>query len=121
MEIKLKKKRTSARAMFKIIESFFREAEKVFRIDSSKADRLVRKAVRISNKARRPLPPIFKKRFCRHCGSYWSFSSNVRVRLRGKKVVYSCLNCKSHLRHPYVKEKKMKQKSMDNGHSRIGY
>ena len=107
MKRRFREKRVSSKAAFKIVESFFNEAGKIFKVDSGKADRLIRKAVRVSNKARRPLPSSFKKRFCRHCGSYWSFSCNVRVRLRGKKVVYSCLDCKSHFRHPYVREKKL--------------
>ena len=103
-----RRKRISPGRALKSVRFFFGEAEKVFRTDSGKADRFVRKAARASSKARRPLPSSFKKRFCRHCGSYWSFSSNVRVRLRGKKVVYSCLSCKKHCRHPYLKEKKRK-------------
>ena len=102
------RKRMSKKKALSLVEELFSKAENIFRSNPKMSNRFVRKAVRISNKARMSLPSSFKKRFCRYCRVFWVFSENVRVRLHNKKVIYSCLNCKNHTRHPYVREKKFK-------------
>ena len=108
---KLLKSGSSRRLITEHIKTLFTEAEKAFKKDPKLADRYVRKARRAAQRARMPIPYAFRKRFCRHCGSYWMPGNTVRVRLQKQKVVYYCLNCKHYTRHPYVREKKaMKRK-----------
>ena len=104
-------KKPGKKATLEKVRRLFVDAEQAFEKDRELAGRHVRKAVRASKKARLPLPSVLKKRFCRHCGAFWMPSKTVRVRLRNRKVVYSCLVCKRHLRHPYVREKKAKRSS----------
>ena len=39
------------------------------------------------------LPPDFRRRLCRSCGSYLVPGRNLRVRLRAKRTVQTCLKC----------------------------
>tara|TARA_B100000315_G_scaffold28857_1_gene24559 strand:- start:687 stop:1019 length:333 start_codon:yes stop_codon:yes gene_type:complete len=91
------------------INSLFKEAEKTFKKDSKLADNYVKKARRAAQRVRMPIPSEYRKRFCKYCGKYWVPGKTVRVRLQKQKVVYFCLSCKRHTRHPYVKEKKAKK------------
>ena len=96
------------------IERLFSEAAAAFREDPKLSDRRVRVARRTAQRARLAMPAAFKKRFCRYCGRYWVPGSTVRVRLQKQKVVYYCLACRRHARHPYVKEKKAKRQKKRN-------
>ena len=104
------KAKVNVKTTSELIKTLFSEAEKTFRKDPELADRYVRKARRAAQKARMPIPYAFRKRFCRHCGSYWMPGNTVRVRLQKQKVVYYCLICKHYTRHPYVREKKANKK-----------
>ncbi len=86
---------------FERIKILFEEAKKA---KSQKlADRYVELARRIAMKARLRMPREFKRRFCKHCHSYFVLGKNIRIRLRGKKVIYYCLRCKKYMRFPYIK------------------
>jgi len=45
------------------------------------------------------LPPEFKRRLCRSCGSYLVPGRNLRVRLRPRRTVHTCLKCGNVKRH----------------------
>ena len=66
--------------------------------DKRKANDIVRKARRIAMKLKVHLPPNLKRRFCKHCYSYWKHGENVRVRTREKMLVFYCLECKKYSR-----------------------
>lgn len=86
------------------IKILFEEAKRAK--SQAYADRYVELARKISMKARLRMPREFKRRFCKHCYSYFIPGKNVRIRLRGKKVVCYCLRCKKYMRFPYIKKRK---------------
>ena len=98
------------RSVFSGVCKLFLEADVAFKADPEFADRCVRRAVRLAQKARLALPSFLKKRFCGFCGVFWVPSRTVRVRLRGRRVVYGCLKCGRYVRHPYVREVKARRR-----------
>jgi ribonuclease P protein subunit RPR2 len=40
------------------------------------------------------LPATLKRRVCKKCHSFWVPGKTVRVRVREKRVAYTCLVCK---------------------------
>ncbi|MBS3133203.1 ribonuclease P [Candidatus Woesearchaeota archaeon] len=109
MKQKRSGKKSAEKVVLKLIQELFSKASS--ESDQRLADRYVRKARRLAQKARMPIPYEFKKRFCRHCGTYWTHGKTVRVRLQKQKVVYYCLSCRHYTRHPYVREKKARRQS----------
>jgi len=83
----------------------FRQAKKS---DQKLANRYVKLARKIAMKARIPVPRALKRRFCKHCYTYLN-SKNSKIRLQGKskgrRVVYTCLKCKKHMRFMYKAKK----------------
>ena len=59
--------------------------------DALFADRYARLARALGMRYNIRLPPDFKRRLCRGCGSYLLPGRNLRVRLRPKKAVWTCL------------------------------
>jgi len=64
------------------------------------SNRYVELARKISMRYLVPIPPIFKRRICKHCYSYLYPSITSRVRIRNKKIVYYCSNCNKFSRIP---------------------
>ena len=75
------------------IEQLFKEASK----NPERADRYVELARKIAMKVNLTMPRTLKKRFCKHCYKYFQ-KGNYKVRTRNKMIVYSCNNCKKHMR-----------------------
>jgi len=94
----------------KRIEKLFKQAKKAFRKDKKLANKYVKLGRELAMKYRIKLPRRLKRKFCKHCYSYLVPGENCRVRTRGNKVVYYCMECKKYMRFPYVKEKKAKRK-----------
>jgi ribonuclease P protein subunit RPR2 len=92
------------------IRKLFEEAENIFKEDKKLANRYVSLARKLSMKYKVKIPTELKRRFCKNCYSYLKPGVNCRVRLRNKKVVYYCLECKHYMRFPYIKEIKLKRK-----------
>jgi len=92
------------------IRILFKEANAQFSKDRKLSDRYVALARKISMKYKVKLPSALKKQFCRHCKSYLMPSKNCRVRLAKKRVIYYCLECRHHMRFPYVREIKERRR-----------
>ena len=75
------------------IELFFKEAKE----NPSKANNYIKKARRMAMKVNLPMPKEFKRKYCKHCYSYF-MSGNYRVRTRNKMIVYYCFNCKKYMK-----------------------
>lgn len=101
---KNKKKKERKKSEQQIIE-YFKLAKKSFPKSKKLANDYVRKARNLVMKYKIRLPRELKRRFCKHCYSYLVPSSNLRVRLQGKKVIYYCLECKKFMRFPYNKKR----------------
>ena len=92
------------------IEILFDEAKKIFSYDPKLSDRYVFLARKIAMKYKVGIPPELKRRFCKHCHSFFMHSKNCRVRTADGKVIYYCLSCKKYTRYPFIKEQKEKRK-----------
>jgi ribonuclease P protein subunit RPR2 len=75
------------------IERLFELAEVEFSNHSRRSDRYAQLAKEIGMRYRVCLPKKFKMRFCRKCTRYLVYGVNVRVRVKDKRTVITCLNC----------------------------
>ncbi|MBS3174982.1 ribonuclease P [Candidatus Woesearchaeota archaeon] len=73
------------------IKKLFNEAK----LNTDKADRYVELARKIGMKFNVPIPRELKRKFCRHCNSYFQ-KSNYRIRTRNKMIVYTCFKCRKY-------------------------
>lgn len=64
------------------------------------AKRYVRLARKIAERTRTRIPKELRRKFCKHCNSYFIHGKNVRVRRNEKGIVYSCLSCEKITRFP---------------------
>lgn len=88
----------------KIIIRLFELADSMFKKYPNLSNRYVFLARKISMKYKIKIPKEIKRRFCKHCNNFLYPGINLRIRLNKKKVVYYCLNCKKHMRYPYIKK-----------------
>jgi len=79
------------------IRELFNEAESA---DKEYADKYVGLARKISMRLKVPIPKELKRRFCKHCYSFFRQGGNVRVRRTPKGIVYTCLECEKQMRFP---------------------
>lgn len=89
----------------KRIEILFEEAKKISIKSPELSKRYLSLANKIAQKVNLTLTKDQKRKFCKHCYSYFVPQKNVRVRLKNKKVVYYCLSCKKFTKFPYIKER----------------
>ena len=87
----MKTKKEISKIALERIEQLFKEA----RINSKMADRYVELARKIGMKFNVPIPRELKRKFCRHCNSYFQ-KSNYRIRTRNKMIVYTCFKCRKY-------------------------
>ena len=64
------------------------------------ARRYVRRARRVAERNRLPLPKRLRRFSCDRCDAYLSSGRNARVRTRKGHVVITC-ECGEHARYPY--------------------
>jgi ribonuclease P protein subunit RPR2 len=69
------------------------------------ANRYVAIARKISMKHLVPIPNEYKRSFCKHCYSYLLPSMNSTVRIKNKKIIIFCKNCKKYTRIPFKNKK----------------
>ncbi len=74
------------------------------------AKRYAELAKKIAMRYKVKMPTEFKRRICKGCGAFLKPGVNLRVRLQGGKLIYTCLSCGTVKRYPYLKEKKMGKK-----------
>ncbi len=89
------------------ISGLFKLAKESFKKDKDKANMYVRKARRLAMKHNIRLPSYLKRKFCKHCYSYFVPSVNCRVRTRQGKLIYYCLECKKYMRFVIKKGKRL--------------
>ncbi len=86
------------------IDFLFGEAKEDFSKDSSTSDKYVGMARRIAMKHKIRLASSIKKRFCKNCYKYLVPGINCRVRIHKHRLIYYCLGCRHHMRHPVGKK-----------------
>jgi len=90
------------------IDTLFTQADAVAKNNPVLAAEYVKNAQKIAMSARFPLPPKYKRRICKHCGTLFIAGFNCSTRIQQKRephVVVKCLNCGYHLRIPIRKKK----------------
>jgi ribonuclease P protein subunit RPR2 len=90
------------------VEVLFSEAEKVGKTNPQLAAEYVSTARKVAMAARTPLPKEFKRRVCKHCGTFLVTGFNVRVRIQQRRephLAVTCLNCGSNSRIMLRKKK----------------
>ncbi len=85
------------------IHELFEQAELTFKKSPEFSNRYIQIARKIAMKYKIKIPKELKRRFCKHCYTYLVPSVNCTIRLTNQKVVYTCKNCKKHMRFPYSK------------------
>lgn len=85
------------------IRQLFREAEKLHDKRPDLCSRYAELSRKISMKFKVPFPDHIKRRFCRKCSSFLFPGKNCRIRSKGNKIVYYCLQCKNYTRIPIKK------------------
>jgi ribonuclease P protein subunit RPR2 len=68
--------------------------------DHDRARSYVRRARRVAERNRLPVPRAFERFTCDRCDAYLRPGDNARVRTRDGHVVVTC-ECGSHARYPY--------------------
>jgi len=87
------------------IKKLFELAEKAYPSRPDLANRYVDIARRICMRHRVSMPRELKRRMCKKCGAFLVPGENSRVRLDGKNVVITCLQCGTIKRYPYKRNK----------------
>jgi ribonuclease P protein subunit RPR2 len=83
------------------IKRLFDLAEQAHTERPDLARRYVEIARRISMRHRVGIPGELKKRVCKKCGAFLVTGENSRIRLDGKNVIITCLECGAIKRYPY--------------------
>lgn len=103
---KLSYKQKYAQQITKRMTDLFTEAEAVKNTDPTLASRYVHLARKLSAKAKVRMSRELKRKFCKHCDSYFVPGKNYTVRATGKTVTYSCKNCGKWMRIGYKPKKR---------------
>jgi len=96
---KIKKRKSAKESIYLLFEN----AEKTCSKNPKLADDYVRKARNIAMKVNLRMPKELKRRFCKHCYSYFIPGNNYRIRIKNKVLVCYCKNCKKFMRFPFFK------------------
>ncbi len=76
-------------------------AEESFDVDPDLSKRYVLLARRIGMRHRVRMPAYLKHKVCKGCGAYLVPGASCRVRVRGGRVVTTCLECGKSSRRPF--------------------
>ncbi|MEK6953212.1 MAG: ribonuclease P protein component 4 [Nanoarchaeota archaeon] len=86
------------------IETLFREAKQTSKKDLGLANRYVTLARKISMKYKVKIPLVYKRFICKYCYYYLIPGKTLRARVKNKKLIYYCTNCKKIKRYPFSKK-----------------
>jgi len=90
------------------IKILFKEADIIFDENKTLANSYIKKARKLAMRVNLRLPRVLKRKFCKHCYSYFK-SGSYRVRTKNGKVVYYCFACKKYTRIPFIRERLIKK------------
>jgi len=101
MRARIHKKLKEKRIAQERIRILIKKAEDVFTRNSSLANRYVTLARKIAMKANVRIPRELKRKYCKHCYKFLMPGVNCRIRVKDKKIVCYCFNCKKYMRWPF--------------------
>jgi len=102
----MKKGRVQKDLVLRRINILFQQAADAFRLHPERSHRYVKLARALAMKARMSMPLSLRRKYCKHCYTYFQPSITCRVRTRNDMVVYSCFSCKKYTKIPYGKRLK---------------
>ncbi len=70
-------------------------------INPALAHKYMRQAYKLALKKRIKFSNAMKRRFCKRCLHYFISGKNYRVRMNGKTITYTCLDCRHQRRVKY--------------------
>ncbi len=95
-----RKEKTKSIALERI-EELIKQADLASSKRPERAKEYVKLARRISSRSKTKIPKELKRRFCKHCSSFFRIGSNARIRLNKGKKSYFCMSCNKFTRVPY--------------------
>jgi len=98
---KKKKQKMNPNKAVPLMQQILDEARSVFEKNKPLANKLAKKARRISLKNKVKMPSSLKRQVCKNCSALLVPGKNLRVRTRNGHVVYYCLDCKKYTRFVY--------------------
>ncbi len=88
---------------YKRMNILFKKAFEVYKDNPELARRYIYLLWRIKLKAAIPLPKKMRNKFCKKCFTPWIPGETLRIRVRNKKIIYTCLYCGTVKRFPIKK------------------
>ena len=85
------------------VDVLFQQAKQIFPKNPVRANRYVDLARKIAMKVNIRMPKKFKRQYCKHCFSFLQSGVNSTTRIRDRKVVIYCKECKKYTRIPLAK------------------
>ena len=82
----------------KRVKALFSEAAIIFSHNPELANRYVQIARKTAMKVNLRLPRELKRKFCKHCYSYFQPGKTCRCRIHKSRITYYCLTCKKYTR-----------------------
>lgn len=93
------------------IAALFEQAEKRYADEPALSHRYAELARRIQMRYKVRFTPEQRRCICKSCRHFLKQGRNCRVRLTKSKASYTCLDCGSVMRYPYLKEQKARRKA----------
>ena len=88
------------------IEILFTQAKQISKKSLLLADRYVTLARKLSMKYKVKIPLKYKRFICKYCYNYLIPGKTLRTRIKNKKLIYYCTNCKKIKHYPVSKPSK---------------
>lgn len=98
------------------MDVLFTEAENCFNENPARSHRYVTLARKISKKYNTPIPPQWKRRYCKNCYRFLKPGRNSVSRIVNGVVKIECLDCGHITRIPTTREQKEKRRAKIEQH-----
>ena len=86
------------------INILFEQAIARYKKNISLSNRYVKLARKLSMRYKVKILREYKKLFCKKCYTYLLPGKTLRARVKDKKLIYYCLNCKKITRYPFSRK-----------------
>jgi ribonuclease P protein subunit RPR2 len=93
-----KNKLKQRKEVLNLVKKLFEEAKLKFSKNPSLSNKYVKLARKAAMKINLRLPRELKRRFCKHCYSYFVPGKTSRIRIHKSRVTIYCLTCKKYMR-----------------------
>ena len=94
----MKNKSKLKKEVLSTVNNLFKLAEVVSRDNPKLANKYINLARKNAMKVNLKLPRNLKRKFCKHCYSYFVPGRTCRIRIHKSRVTYYCFTCKKYMR-----------------------